>query len=206
MGQEDVIARRYAKGLAEYAAEAGEMPRVRRDVWLLANILDPKAGEAHVPEFAAFLTSPGVDDASKERAAVDIAEKIGIGKGAADFLGVLIRHGRVELMPRIAQAFAVFAGDLTGEFTAVVHTARALNDDQAARLTHVLSNALGGEVHLHQRIEPGLLAGAKVTVGDRTFDGSVLGKLDRMRNNLVTAGVAQLMRDGEPADAAAAGD
>lgn len=203
MGQEDVIARRYAKGLAECAADAGEMARVRRDVGLLADILDPKSGAAYVPELADFLSSPGVGPADKEAAAGRIAEKLAIGETAANFLGVLVRHGRVGLMPRIARSFAVFAGELTGDFTAVVHTARALTDDQAARLARVLSNVLGGAVHLHQQVEPGLLAGAKVTVGDRTFDGSVLGKLERLKNNLLTTGARELLRDDEPAPAAA---
>lgn len=202
MAQEDVIARRYGRGLAEQAAEANEIPKVRDDIRLLAGLLDPRSGETYVPEFADFLTSPSVDTKEKLAAAASIAEKVGLGKTVSDFLAVLIRHGRVGLMPRIAPAFAQFGGEMTGEHAAVVHTARPLSEDQAARLTQVLANVFGGVVHLHQRVEPGLLAGAKITVGDKTFDGTVLGKLNRLKDRLLTKGVDELFAaaDTDPSD------
>ncbi len=192
MGQEDVIARRYARGLAEEVAEHGDFPRVRGDLALLAGVLDPRAGKTYVPEFAGFLTSPTVTAGDKAAAAGTIAEKLGLGSTAADFLAVLIRHGRVALLPRIEQAFSALAGEMTGERTAVAHTARPLTADQEARLARALSAALGGPVHISQRVEPGLLAGAKVTVGDVTFDGTVLGRLESLKDHLLTKGVGAL--------------
>jgi F-type H+-transporting ATPase subunit delta len=201
MGQEDVIARRYAKGLAERVAETNETPQARRDVRILAGIVDPGAGDFRIPEFAEFLSSPTISQGDKLAAAANIMRAAGIGKTVSDFFSVLITRGRAELMPRIAQAFSVFAGELTGERTAVVRTARPLSADQASRLTEALSTAFGGVVHLHQRVEPGLLAGAKVTVGDSTFDGSVLGRLERMRDMLSTEGVDKLFDGTEKKDA-----
>lgn len=186
MGQENVIARRYAKGLAELAAEGGNVPGVRRGVRLLADILDSRSGKFRVPEFADFLSSPTVDAGDKLKMAESVLKKAGVDKTVSDFFAVLIRRGRAGLMPRIAQEFSVFAGDLTGERTAVVHTARELTPEQRGRLEGALAKSFGGVVHIHERVEPGLLAGARVTVGDSTFDGTVLGKLERMRDELTT--------------------
>lgn len=200
MAQEEVIARRYAVGLAECAGEESGVEEVRRDVGRLAEVLDPRAGAGHVPEFLDFLNSPTIPPADKLRAAAGVTEKMGLGKVAADFLGVLIRHGRVGLMPRIARAFADIAGAMTGDLTAVVRTARPLSEDQAVRLTQALSAAFGGTVRLHQQVEPGLLAGAKVTVGDKTFDGSVLGRLENLKQRLMTAGldgIGEMEEEGE---------
>ncbi len=203
MGQANVIARRYAKGLAELVAEAKETERARRDVRLLADMLDAGAGEFRVPEFAAFLSSPAISLESKLTAAAAVMRAAGVGKTVSDFFAVLITRGRVGLMPRIAQEFAAFAGELTGERTAVVHTARRLTADQRERLANALSAAFGCVVHIHEQVEPGLLAGAKVTVGDSAFDGSALGKLERMRNMLATEGVGRLFDRPEQAGAEA---
>lgn len=206
MRQEDIIARRYAKGLAEYAAGAGEMDEVRRDLGLMADILDPRGGDVRSPELQEFLFSPVPAQEEKIAMAGSIMDKAGIGRGCADFVAVLIRKNRVALLPRIARAFADIAGDLTGEYTAIVHTARQLSPEQARRLTEVLASVFGGVVRLHQRVEPGLLAGARVTVGDKTFDGTVLGRLERLKHRLITSGAADLRKmqsddDGEQATA-----
>lgn len=192
MAQEDVIARRYAKGLAEEAGASGAIDAVRRDIKALADIVDARSGAAHVPEFMRFLDSPVVEPSAKIAFAESVAGKAGFCREVASFLKVLIEHDRVALIPRIARAFSDLAGPLTGVFTASVHTTRPLSDDQASRLRTVLSTALGAEVVLHQRVEPGLLAGARIVVGDKTIDGSVLGKLERLRYRLTTRGVLDL--------------
>ena len=186
MGQDGIVARRYARGLAEYAVEAGDVERVRHDIRFLADTVDSRSGERYVPEFAAFLSSPGLDEADKLKAAAAVTDKLGVGKTVADFFALLIRHRRVELLPAISRELMDIAAELTGEHTAVVHTARPLTEDQSERLSRVLGGVFGGTVRLQQQIEPGLLAGAKITVGDKTFDGSVLGKLERLKYRLMT--------------------
>lgn len=188
MGQEEVIAGRYARALAELARDVNRIDEVRSDLRALDEILDPGVGDGHVPELLDFLNSPVVTPADKGDAARRIMGKLGIGETVTNFLGVLIERNRVDLLPRIARVFAGLAGELTGECTAVVHTARALTEEQREKLAAALATAFGGPVRIHQRVEPGLLAGARVTVGDRIFDGTVLGRLDSLRHRLVSGG------------------
>lgn len=196
MAQDALIAKRYAKGLAEFAADAGSMDAVRRDVRTVARLLDPKAGAGYVPELANYLNSPLASPEDKQKNVLPMLEKAGVGKTVADFVGVLIERGRIDLLPKIAAAFGPAAGDLTGERTATVQTARPLTPDQERRLRAALEAASGGVVHIHQQIEPGLLAGAKVVLGDRTFDGTVLGKLEAVRRRL-TGGLLFATADDE---------
>ncbi len=184
MAQDEIIVRRYAKGLAERAQETGEIGEVRSELNQIADILDPKAAERHIPEFLDFLASPKNSVDAKMAASRKILEQCGIGKTMTDFFCLLVKNGRVALLPRVASAFAGIASELTGEYTAMVQTARPLSEDQANRLTSVLASALGGVVRLHQQVEPGLLAGARVTIGDKTIDGSVLGKLEKLKQRL----------------------
>lgn len=194
MAQEELIARRYAKGLAKRAAETSQTAVVRKALGLLAAVMDSHSGDLHVPELSDFLTSPKVTLGDKLAAVDGIIAKLGVDQTAGDFFKLLIEHNRVQLLPRIQQAFSEELGKLAGEYTAVVETARPLTTDQKERLAQVLANAFGGVVHVHQRIEPGLLAGARIKVGDRTFDGSVLGKLERLRYRLAACGPEDLAR------------
>lgn len=201
MAQDEIIAKRYARGLAEEAAAAGDMETVRHDLRAVALILDPKAGDSYVPELASFLASPLAAADEKQKAFSDMMAKVGVGKTVANFICILIERGRVRLLPKIAAEFGQAAGDITGDRTAIVQTARRLTQDQEDRLAAVLSSVYGGDVHIRQQVEPSLLAGAKVVLGDRTFDGTVLGKLEEMRRRLTTGGVFDKALDAADSEA-----
>jgi F-type H+-transporting ATPase subunit delta len=204
MGQEEIIARRYADGLALQAAEKGEVAAFRGDLHLLAEAVDPRS-DRYVPELADFLANPRVEAGEKAAAAEAVAKKLGACATAGNFLGLLARRGRAGLLPRISALFGDTAGDLTGERTGVVETARELTTDQITRLENALRTAFGNPVRLRQRLDPSLVAGARVTVGGNTIDGSVLGRWRRLRDNLA-GGVAEEcvracdMRDAHAAD------
>lgn len=184
MPQEDIIAKRYAKGLAEHAMEAGKVDEVRADLEQLADLIDPYSGDYSVPELMDFLSTPVVTPQAKLDATDVILQKLGIGKIVSDFLNVLINHSRVGLIPQINRQFALLVADLTREHAATVFTARPLTADQSARLSEALGKALGAKVRLMTRVEPGLLAGARVEVDGNVVDGTVLGKLEGLKRQL----------------------
>lgn len=188
-GQEEIIAGRYAAALAERAAETGGVAPLRRGLRLLAGLVNPRA-EEYSRELADFLESPRVGAEEKIAAAGAVADKLGLGGTAGDFFRLLVRHGRAMLLPRIEARFGEIAGELTGERAGVVETAMALSADQLAKLEEALAAAFGAPVRLRQRVNPELLAGAKITVGDKTIDGSVLGKWRRLRDRL-SSGVSE---------------
>lgn len=188
MTQEEIIAGRYARGLAELARDRDCMDEVRDDLRSLDEILDPGSGDVHVPEFKDFLSSPMVMPADKQVVSKAVMEKMGIGETVANFLCVLIERNRVDLLSRVARGFSTLAGELTGEYAALVRTARPLTHEQRERLAAALSAAFGGVVRIHQRVDPGLLAGARIMVGDRAFDGTVLGRLAALRHRFASGG------------------
>lgn len=184
MPREDVIAKRYAKGLAEHALETGGMDVVAGDLAKLADLMDPHSGDFSVPEFLDFLNTPVVAPRAKLDATDVILEKLGIGRIVSDFLNVLINHNRVGLIPQISRQFSFIAADLTRERAASVFTARPLTRDQAGRLTAALEKALDSKVRLVARVEPGLLAGVRVEVDGHVLDGTVIGRLEGLKRKL----------------------
>lgn len=187
MPQEDVIARRYAKGLAEHAAEENKVDEVRRDLGQLADLVDPYSGDYSIPELLDFLNTPVAHTNAKLEATDVIMEKIGVGKIVSDFLNVLILHSRIGLLPRINRQFNLIVADLTNEHAATVFTALPLTTDQSARLTAALEKALSAKVRLVQQVEPGLVAGARIEVDGHLLDGTVVGKLESLKQKLLAA-------------------
>lgn len=184
MSQEDIIATRYAKGLAELALEKGEIEIVGRDLAALADLVDPHSGDFSVPEFLDFLNTPVVAPQAKLDATDVILAKMGIGKTVSDFLNVLIEHNRVGLIPNINRQFAFIAADLTREHAAAVFTARPLTADQSERLVKALEKALDARVRLVMQVEPGLLGGMRVEVDGHVIDGTIVGRLESLRQQL----------------------
>jgi len=100
----------------------------------------------------------------------------------------IVRH--VVLLPRgrkpaeaLDHAQEVVA-DAQGGLVAVVQTARPLTAEQAAALSGRLESAYGRKIALNQVIEPGLVAGLRITVGDDVIDGTVRARLDDLRLRL----------------------
>lgn len=184
MPQEDIIAKRYARGLAEHALDMGKMDEVAADLAQLADLMDPYGGDYTVPELLDFLNTPVVTPQAKLEATDVILAKMGIGKIVSDFFNVLITHNRIGLIPQIGRQFSFIAADLTREHAASVFTARPLTQDQTNRLVRALEKALDSKVRLVVRVEPGLLAGVRVEVDGHVLDGTVVGRLESVKSSL----------------------
>jgi len=97
------------------------------------------------------------------------------------FLGVLCQHGRFELLGPVVAQTRVLANQAANIVPVVITSAVELPADVEARVTQNLAAALGGKIELTKKIDPELLGGLQVRVGDTVFDGSVQGKLERVR-------------------------
>lgn len=77
------------------------------------------------------------------------------------------------------------AADLNGKSVAHVVSAVELNEVQEQALAQKLGRIYGREMSIHAEVDPSLLGGMVVRVGDEVIDGSTSGKLERLRNHLV---------------------
>ena len=81
-----------------------------------------------------------------------------------------------------------------GRIRVVVTSAYALTGDQQKTIAAKLGQTLGKEVVLEEKVDPSLLGGILIRVGDQVFDGSVLGKMSAIRN-AVSGGIQKSIRD-----------
>jgi F-type H+-transporting ATPase subunit delta len=101
------------------------------------------------------------------------------------FLQALVRHRRQMLIPDIAIEYRNLVDEAMGRLHAQVTVAREPNDGDRARLAEQLSTALGRRVVPHGVVNPAILGGIVVRVGDRVMDGSVRRRLTALRGRLV---------------------
>ncbi len=101
---------------------------------------------------------------------------------------LLVRRGRIELLPRVAAELRRLWEQRQGITHAVVTSAAPLSDAESDAVRERLVAMTGGQVEIERQVDPSLLGGVLVRMGDRLIDGSVRGRLERLRARL-TSGV-----------------
>jgi len=181
---EDIIARRYAQGLVEVAAERKELAEVGSDLAALADVLDPARGEISVPELLDSLLTPTIPVAQKVKVTDVLCDKLKIGKTVSDFLNVLIEKGRVDLASAITNEYDRLSANFSATMTAQIETAKPLTTQQEKELQILLTEKTKRTVSLKVKTNPSLIGGLRVQMGDLVLDGSIENRLQRLETRL----------------------
>jgi F-type H+-transporting ATPase subunit delta len=102
-----------------------------------------------------------------------------------NFLKVLARHNRLDLVRTIARQVVKLDRERRGLVDVEVRVARELADDIRTEIHNRIHRVLGKEPVLHLAVDPELIAGIWVRVGDRVFDGSIRTQLEHARRAMV---------------------
>jgi F-type H+-transporting ATPase subunit delta len=171
-------ARRYAEAAFEIAERDGSL-----ESWLRA--LDLAEERLTDPDVSRLLTNPSVPARSRE----EVIGRI-LGEDVAgpprNLLLVLVRRGRFDLLPVIIREFRRLYRRREGIVEATATSARPLDAAELEALTERVAALTGGRVEVRAEVDPGLIGGVTVRVGDRLIDGSVRGRLERLRASLST--------------------
>ena len=176
MAELATIARPYAEAAFEIARDAQALPAWSDMLHFAASIVgDPRVAQA--------LDNPRLDTGAKESLLLSIGGDR-FTPEACNFVRVLVEAERIELLPQIAQMFDVLKNEAEAVATAKIESAFELSDAQVAELRSALEKRFGKTIETTVVVNPELIGGARVTVGDAVLDGSVQAKLDAMRAQL----------------------
>jgi F-type H+-transporting ATPase subunit delta len=177
MPQSSVEARRYAEAAFAVAVERGAV-----DGWLAH--LDALAQAYANPEVREAVRNPSL--AANVRGSI-LARVAGVELSGpeSNLVGLLLQRRRVGLLPLLAAEFHRLVDRRSGVTGASVTSAAPLTPDELRALTDRLTELTSGPVRVTTRIDSALLGGVVVRVGDRLYDGSVRGRLERLRSRLV---------------------
>jgi F-type H+-transporting ATPase subunit delta len=181
--KERIAAKRYAGALVELAQEARALDRLLADLSALGDAVE------RVPALMRGLGDERVAIERRMAAAGSIAAALGLGPFAHDAVLLLLRKRRVALLPLIVRdaLSRVMALKRMSRATATVADAR-LAETLSRRIEEILSALIAQEVRCDVDADPALLGGFVLHLGDRRYDCSVAGKLDRMVETLMRAG------------------
>ena len=168
----------YANALADVAMAQGAAEPVSQQ------LADFGAAYAESAELRNFLASPAVSHEAKHRVIEKIAERTGANKSVRNFLFVVTDHRRSHIFPEIIAAFQQVLRRRQGTAEAEITSATELSAEQKADFTKKLEHLSGKKVVTQYSLDPELLGGAVVRLGDTVFDGSVRNRLNQMRERL----------------------
>ena len=178
MAGRETAARRYAEAAFEVALRDDTVEAWRAD-------LETAAGVASDPRVGHLLANPAVPLETRTKMLETILGKA-VSKPVLNLIGLMIRRGRIEELPKVAAEFRRLDNARQGITIASATSAAPLSPDEIQALTERMETFTGGRVELDVQVDPSLLGGVVVRVGDRLIDGSVRGRLERLRNQLVS--------------------
>jgi F-type H+-transporting ATPase subunit delta len=168
----------YANALADVALAQGAAEPAGRQLHEFV------AAFASSPELQNFLLSPAVSPENKRAVLGKIAARMELGKIIRNFLFVIADHHRAHDLPEIAHAFQEVLRQRQGVAEAQVFSAVDLTDTQKTDFAKSLARLTGKTVDPAYFVDPDLLGGALVRVGDTIYDGSLRNSLQQLRARL----------------------
>jgi F-type H+-transporting ATPase subunit delta len=176
MAESTTIARPYAEAAFALARTADALP-----VW--SSMLRYASGVVSDPAMATALDNPKFTAADKEALILSVCgDKLdAVGRR---FVQVLVEAERVAVLPQIAALFDELKNDAEGVASARIDSAFPLTDAQFAELKGALEKHFGKKIEATVNVDPELVGGARITVGDTVIDASVRAQLQSMANQL----------------------
>lgn len=168
----------YANALADIALAQGAADPA------LKQLSDVAAAFAESAELRNFLASPAVNREAKHAVIEKLAARLGASKIIRNFLFVIADHGRTHILPEMVTAFQEVVRQRQGIAEAEVSTAIELSAAQKAEFATTLQRMTGKRVETKYSLDPTLLGGAVVRIGDAIYDGSLRQRLNAMRQRL----------------------
>ena len=172
----------YANALADVAAE--EKLGLAE---VLQQLQDFSAAFAGNRDLREALLNPVLSQ--KKRVAIldAVNRKIGLSPKVRNFLAVLMSHGRLSALREIIEQYRLEMNRRMGVSQAEVITARRLEDEERAEVEHRVGELAGTAVHAVFREDASLIGGAIVRIGSTVYDGSIKGRLERLKERLVSS-------------------
>ena len=175
------IAERYVKALFSVASDAVAVDAVEADLGKLGALVEQSA------DFRHFLMNPLLSYDAKAKTMLEILDRLSVQPLSRQFIGMLIGQKRLALLPEMITLFATFASVARGELRGELVAPAPLKPQEITAASERLGRIYGKKVQLQVREDSSLLGGVVVKIGSLELDGSLAGKMRRLKLALQTA-------------------
>ena len=178
MAELTTIARPYAEAAFRLARDENALPAWSEMLRLASKVVvDPRV--------AAALDNPKLTVGDKASLMLSVfGDKL--DALARNFIRVLVEADRVALLPQIEALFEALKNETDGVAKARIDSAFPLTDAQVSELTASLEKHFAKKIEATVNVDPSLIGGARITVGDTVIDASVEAQLHAMATQLRT--------------------
>lgn len=178
------VARPYAKAFFELAVEHKSL-----EDW--SHVLSALATAVQDKNMQRMLSHPEVTEEMLIETLSEIAKRIVKKDKSFEVyqraLATMANHRRLAVIGEVARQFEALKAEHLQMCSGTVYTAIELDKQQLSQLATGLQKKINKTVHLNQVVQPELLGGAKVQIGDMVIDGTLRGRLQRLSQSLFSA-------------------
>ncbi|MEQ1789655.1 MAG: ATP synthase F1 subunit delta [Rickettsiales bacterium] len=169
------ISERYVSAVFDVATQADALVAVEKDLLGLADLIKENA------DFHDFLYNPLLTRDAQVSIAANLLEKIGTHAVTAKFVALLAHNKRLDILPEMIELFLKELAISRGEIAAELVVARAISTKEADAIAQSLGKAYNKKINLSVRKDAALLGGTIINIGSVQLDGSLAGKLNRLK-------------------------
>jgi F-type H+-transporting ATPase subunit delta len=174
----ETLARRYATAIFGLAKDADAVTQVKTDLHTVRAVLDSDDG------IRKFFRSPVID--RKDKAAVVERAFGGLHTITLHSVLLLVRKRREAIFDEIVKQFDLLEERGRGASPLRIESARELDPGELRDLVDKLAQRYNTTFDVTQTVDPQLIGGVRITMGDKQIDGSVAGRLDDLARMLST--------------------
>jgi F-type H+-transporting ATPase subunit delta len=174
----EAVARVYAEALLDMAKDKKELASIVDDLEAVHGLWGDTEG------FRRFFCTPRLDPTNKKRI-LDAALEKRLGRPVLGLLHVLVDKRREPVLDNVIAQFEKYKDLREGRTHAHLTSARPLDKDQVESLRGEIERISGKQVMVHEKVDPAVLGGLRVRVGDYVLDGTLRRRLDRLRHGIV---------------------
>ena len=173
-------ASRYTKALFNMAWEQGQLDEVEVNMAGIAKTLE---GSSELSQFLDNLLIP----APKRLETLEALFKDRVAKVTYEFILLLEEKKRMSLLPTCCLVFRDLYYDLKGVLRVTATSAHPMSEQQREGLVNRLEVKFSKSIELETQVDPSLIGGFKVQIGDQIFDSSVSTSLELLEQRLIHA-------------------
>lgn len=173
-----MVAKRYALALFQLSKENNLLAQVEQELRVVKEVL------VNSSDLNAVLQSPKVSAAKKKEIIKDSFSEV--NPFVLNTLMILIDRHRQDQMVEVVDQFVELSNEEHGIADAKVYSIRPLTEDESDALSASFAAKVGKKsLRIQNIVDPELLGGLKIRIGNRIYDGSLRGKLNRLERKLL---------------------
>lgn len=176
----NIVARRYAKALFALAAKAGKKAPAEygKDLEAFASILEAS------PDLLRVFANPVIAAADKKAVLAGVVGKLGLKPMVVNFLSLLADKERLAFVLEVSAYYRTLLDEAEGVMRGRLVTAYALSDQRQDQIKAKLEKQSGKKLVLSFGVDPAILGGVLLKVGDKVLDASLRAQLEILKEQI----------------------